>query len=468
MAPERVALAPSRTGGAAGTATERDTLLTGWGRTAPTRARLIAPGSAQEVADLLAHPRGRGVIGRGLGRSYGDAAQSAGGVVVASDRLTDLEFDPADGTVVAGAGCSVDGLLRELIPRGWFVPVTPGTRYVSMGGAVAADVHGKNHHRDGSLGRHLRWLELVDGTGRLLRLSPDGDDPDAFWATVGGMGLTGVITRVALQAIPVDSAYMRVQTERADDLDALMDRLREHDRQFRYTVAWIDLVARGRATGRGVITSGDHAGADELGGGHPDARTFGPTPRLAVPVIPLGLVNSWSVRAFNEAWFRKAPKLRADELQRVESFFHPLDGVRDWNRLYGPAGFLQYQVVVPDGAEDVLRGLIELLAAAGASAFLAVLKRFGPGNPGPLSFPTPGWTLALDVPAVGTRLARALDVLDERVAQAGGRVYLAKDSRLRPELLPAMYPRLPAFLEARRRLDPDRRFSSDLSVRLGL
>jgi decaprenylphospho-beta-D-ribofuranose 2-oxidase len=440
-------------------------LLHGWGRTAPTAALVTTPTDADQVmASVLTAP-GRGVLPRGLGRSYGDAAQVAGGRVISSAGLGGMTLDASTGVLEAGAGTSLDEVLARIVPQGWFVPVTPGTRFVSLGGAVAADVHGKNHHVDGSIGRHVVWLDLVDGLGRLLRLSPEAD-PEAFWATVGGMGLTGVITRVALRLHRIGSAWMSVDTVRAPDLDTVMDTLREHDRRFRYTVAWVDLVARGRGAGRGVVTSGDHAPAEALPA---DPLRYGPTVRLGVPRLPAGLIGPAAVRLFNEAWYRKAPRQRSGELQRLEAFFHPLDGVRQWNRLYGPRGFLQYQFTVPDAAEHLVGEAIGRLQAAGVVSSLAVLKRFGPGDPAPLSFPRPGWTLALDAPVHDEqRMAVVLDRLDAMVAEAGGAIYLAKDSRMRPDLLAAMYPGLPGWRATRARLDPQGRFSSDLARRLGL
>ncbi len=444
--------------------------LHGWGRTAPTVAEVLRPADAAAVSRAVLSAPERGVLARGLGRSYGDAAQLAGGRVVVSDRLDGIELDPGTGSLVAGAGCSLDAVLASIVPRGWFVPVTPGTRFVSLGGAVAADVHGKNHHVDGSIGSHLDWLELVDGLGRVRRLSPS-EHAEEFWASVAGMGLTGVITRVALRLRPVETAWMAVDTVRCPDLDAVMDTLREHDRSFGYTVAWVDLSTRGRATGRGVVTSGDHASRVQVtAAGHcGDPLQYAPAAGWTVPPLPVGLVGPAAIRAFNEAWFRRSPKAEHARPQRLEAFFHPLDGVRTWNRLYGPRGFLQYQFAVPDGAQGVVRHVIERLREVGLISSLAVLKRFGPADPAPLSFPRPGWTLALDLPVRRDgELSAVLDGLDEQVAAAGGAVYLAKDSRLRPDLLAAMYPGLARWQEVRARLDPAGRFGSDLARRLDL
>jgi decaprenylphospho-beta-D-ribofuranose 2-oxidase len=263
---------------------------------------------------------------------------------------------------------------------------------------------------------------------------------------------------------------MAVDTERSQDLDDLMARLEEGDNRYRYSVAWVDCLARGKRLGRGVLTRGDHAPPELLPVRHRNTPfAVSTATKLRVPVTaPRGLLNPVSVAAFNEAWFRRAPKLERGRPQPYPAFFHPLDGLAEWNRLYGPSGFVQYQFVVGPDRGDVVRSAIERLAAGRVASFLAVLKRFGPPNPGPLSFPQPGWTLALDMPVGPTGLERLLDDLDETVAEAGGRVYLAKDARLRPELVSVMYPRASQLNEVRRRVDPGGVLCSDLACRLGL
>ncbi|MEV6017473.1 FAD-binding oxidoreductase [Streptomyces sp. NPDC051997] len=442
--------------------------VTGWGRTAPTTARMVRPRTYGEAAAAVRECGARGGIARGLGRAYGDAAQNAGGAVLDMTGLDRIHAIDADGgTVLCDAGVSLHRLMEVLLPLGWFVPVTPGTRYVTVGGAIGADIHGKNHHVSGSFSRHVLSFELLTADGEIRTV---GRGTPLFDATAGGMGLTGVILTATVRLRPVESGLMSVDTERAADLDDLMARLTATDHRYRYSVAWIDLLARGAATGRAVLTRGDHAPLDAL-----PARTrrhpleFRPSRLPAAPsFLPEGLLGRTTVGLFNELWYRKAPRARRGELQPIPAFFHPLDGVPHWNRVYGRGGFVQYQFVVGHGREETLRRIVRRISGRRCPSFLAVLKRFGDGDPGWLSFPVPGWTLALDIPAGLPGLGTFLDGLDEEVADAGGRVYLAKDARLRPELLAAMYPRLGVFRALRRELDPRGVFTSDLSRRLGL
>ncbi|MFF4017589.1 FAD-binding protein [Streptomyces sp. NPDC001843] len=443
--------------------------VTGWGRTAPTAARLVRPRTYAEAAAAVRGCGNRGGIARGLGRAYGDAAQNAGGTVLDMTGLDHVHaIDADDGTVLCGAGTSLHRLMEVLLPLGWFVPVTPGTRQVTVGGAIGADIHGKNHHVAGSFSRHVLSLELLTADGEVRTVRPG---TPLFDATAGGMGLTGVILTATLRLLPVETAYMSVDTERAADLDDLMARLSTGDHRYGYSVAWIDLLARGAATGRAVLTRGDHAPLEALEGTRARRRPLSFRPRrlpAAPSLLPEGLIGRTAVGLFNELWYRKAPRARTGELQRIPAFFHPLDGVPHWNRVYGRAGFLQYQFVVGHGQEEPLRRIVHRVSAHRCPSFLAVLKRFGEADPGWLSFPRPGWTLALDVPSGLPGLGALLDELDEEVAAAGGRVYLAKDSRLRPELLTAMYPRLDEFRALRAELDPAGVFTSDLSRRLNL
>ncbi|MGW7239161.1 FAD-binding protein [Streptomyces sp. NPDC054804] len=465
---------PGKPGGPAGPAESAPpgttVSVTGWGRTAPTAARLIRPRTYQEAANAIRSCGERGGIARGLGRAYGDAAQNAGGAVLDMTGLDRIHAIDADGgTLLCDAGVSLHRLTEVLLPLGWFVPVTPGTRQVTVGGAIGADIHGKNHHVSGSFSRHVLSFELLTADGQVRTVSRG---TPLFDATAGGMGLTGVILTATIRLLPVETSYMTVDTERATDLDDLMHRLTTTDHRYRYSVAWIDLLARGVATGRAVLTRGDHAPREALGEDSRAGRAplaFRPRRLPAAPAfVPEGLLGRTSVGLFNELWYRKAPRARTGQLQRISAFFHPLDGVPHWNRVYGRGGFVQYQFVVGYGQEDALRRIVARISERRCPSFLAVLKRFGDADPGWLSFPLPGWTLALDIPAALPGLGVFLDELDEEVAGAGGRVYLAKDARLRPDLLAAMYPRLADFRALRAELDPRGVFVSDLSRRLGL
>ena len=437
--------------------------LSGWGRTNPVTAQVVQPSSVEQLQELVRGAPPSSLIARGLGRSYGDAAQLKDGTVIELPAFDRIDLDPASGTVTAGAGVSLDQILRVIVPAGFFLPVTPGTRNVTVGGAIAADVHGKNHHVDGSFGNHVQRLLLVDGTGTLRELTPSGrgsvEEAEFFWATVGGMGLTGVIVEATFSLIPITSSLISVDTTRYRDMESLMAAMVEADAKYRYSVAWVDSLD---PKGRGVITCGDHAQAEALPKSqqadplHYDPKALASAP----PFLPGGLLNKLTVRAFNEAWYQKGPKHREGELQAIAPFFHPLDGVQNWNRIYGPAGFLQYQFAVPNEAAHLVPRALEVLRQVGAPSFLTVLKRFGHSNPAPLSFPIPGWTLAADVPAAIPGLMEVLDQLDEEVAAAGGRLYLAKDSRQSVEMFIRSYSQITDWQRNCAQLDCEHIFAS--------
>ena len=468
MTPATAAPARPQEALAAARADGEERLLTGWGRAAGTRAHVLDPADADGVRSALDGAGARGVIPRGLGRAYGDASQNAGGHVIETSRLQRIHsVDLESGVVTLDAGVSLDRLKSLLLPFGLFTPVTPGTSYVTIGGAIASDVHGKNHHVDGSFAEHVLSFVLETPRGDRLTVTA-GETPDEFWATAGGMGLTGVITQATIRLMRVETANVAEDVERASDVDDCMARMAAHDDDYRYSVAWIDCLARGKRLGRSVLLRGDHASVDDL----PQKRRSNPltrrrgVPLVAPPWVPPGLLRKETVAAFNEAYYRRAPR-KARRIVGIDPFFYPLDSVMNWNRIYGSRGFLQYQFVVPFGREDALRGALERLSSAGVASFLAVLKRFGHER-GLISFPMPGWTLALDMPAGLSELAPLLDDLDQLVAKAGGRVYFSKDSRMRPELVETMYPRLGEWRAIQRRLDPDGVMRSDLSRRLGL
>lgn len=448
----------------------RRTSLSGWGRTSPS-VSLLAEVPADGLAEHLKDSSERGVVVRGLGRSYGDAAQNAGGrVLTIADRAAEAVIDDARGTVTVGAGVSLDELMRLIVPRGYFVPVTPGTRYVTVGGAIASDIHGKNHHVEGSFGNHVERMAILTAAGDVVEASPR-EHSDLFWATIGGMGLTGVVLDATFRLLRVETSRCTVDTIRCRDLDQLITEMSTGDENSRYSVSWVDLLATGRKFGRSVLWRGDHARVSDLDPkSASDPLHYEPRHLVTVPpVVPgPGFVNTLTSRIFNEIWFRKEPNRQVGQIKSIPSFFHPLDLVGAWNRLYGRGGFVQYQFVVPFGHEDVFRRIIERIVASRLASPLVVLKRFGASNDAPLSFPMPGWTLTVDMPASATELASLSHSLDELVLSVGGRHYLAKDARASAEVIRAGYPRLAEWKATRDKWDPNGVFTSDLARRLEL
>ncbi|MDB5957128.1 FAD-binding oxidoreductase [Ramlibacter sp.] len=420
-----------------GGAVTAHTPVRSWGLPGPFAHRVLQPASLAEVR----LPADDSWLAHGLGRSYGDVALNAGHTLVCTrwlDRY--LAFDAATGVLECEAGLPLARLVEDLLPRGWFPAVVPGTLQVTVGGAVANDVHGKNHHAMGSFGDHVLGLTLKRSDGSALECSPD-ENPQWFEATVGGLGLTGLITRVRLQLRPVASGWMRVAVQRFRGLDAFFALNAQAEAKHEYAVAWIDCLSGADAL-RGVLLAGDHADAA------PDAAPrFPPPPRRAgVPLTPpFSLVNPLSLRAFNSAYFHRAPD-RAELLQSVWDYFWPLDRLANWNRIYGPRGLLQYQCVLPpQSAETGVRELLRLLRAAGSGSFLAVLKTFGARPPrGLLSFARAGLTLALDFPDT-PRVRSLFTQLDACVAAAGGALYPAKDAVGSPALFRSAYPRWGEF-----------------------
>jgi decaprenylphospho-beta-D-ribofuranose 2-oxidase len=406
---------------------------------------------------------GAGAIPRGLGRSYGDAAQLAGGLVLEMTALKDFSLDAEADTLTAQAGVTLGELLDALVPAGWMLPVVPGTQHVSIGGAIASDIHGKNHGEAGTFGSHVQELGLMRSDGEIVRVERGADRDGLLAATLGGMGLTGVIlwARIALRR--VTSGLVSVDTDRVGSLDEALAALSAAGGPHR--VAWLDLLCP--RPGRGIVTR-----AEDLPGSAapPDQRGAATVrARATVPAsLPGGLLRPASIRAHNELRFRSAPRRERGQIEPIGRHMFPLDALVAWPRLYGPHGFLQYQLVVPHGAEHVLSTVIERLARERVPCYLAVLKDFGPANAAPLSFPMAGWTLALDIPWSARGVAPLLERFDELVAEAGGRVYLSKDARLRPEATAAMYPRLDEWRALRDRADPAGLWRSDLALRTGL
>jgi decaprenylphospho-beta-D-ribofuranose 2-oxidase len=447
----------------------KTTELSGWGRHPRVRARVVRPEMVSHVAPQVAEGVG-GVIARGLGRSYGDASLPAeGGVAVLTERLSRfLSFDERTGLLTAEAGTTLGEVLETFLPRGWFPPVVPGTKFVTLGGCVAADVHGKNQHHAGTFGAHTTELTMRLADGSLVRCSPR-EDSELFRATVGGMGLTGFVADVSFRLARVETAHMLVRHQPSRDLEESLALLEDRALDDEYVVSWVDCLAEGPRLGRGVLMRGNHARPNEIKNNGSPLR-LAPRRGPGLPFdLPAWALNRSTARAFNALYFRRQASKTSHFITGIESFFFPLDAVGGWNRAYGRGGFVQYQCVLPTAeARAGLRAMLEALGASRLPCFLAVLKRLGAEGAGLLSFPMPGYTLSLDLPVRGAALFDLLKRFDEIVLGRGGRVYLAKDARLDAETFRAMYARYPEWRRVKERVDPEGRFRSALSERLGI
>lgn len=432
---------------------------------------MLSTPDLEVIAKAVQQAGPRGIIARGLGRSYGDPAQNAGGLVVDMTALHRIHhIDPDSGVVDTDAGVSLDTLMRAVLPHGLWVPVLPGTRQVTIGGAIGADIHGKNHHSHGSFGNHVESLDLLTADGTIRTLTPTGEDCDLFWATVGGMGLTGIVVRARVRMKHTETAYFIADHDRTANLDETMELLTGgSDDGYDYSMSVPDTISTGSKLGRAGFTRGSLATVDQLPPKlRRDPLRFNAPQLFTVPdIFPSGMVNRFTTRVAAEAAHRLYPKHGRGTIQNLTQFYHPLDLLGEWNRAYGPKGFMQYQFSVPFGAERQLADVVRAIAESGHRSFLNVFKRMGEGNPAPLSWPQPGYMLSLDFP-MKDGLGRFCDELDERVLDLGGRLYFAKDSRTTPERIARMYPRLEEWQATRDRIDPDRVFVSDLARRLRL
>jgi FAD/FMN-containing dehydrogenase len=440
--------------------------LANWGNFPVVDAEVRSFSGAGDIAPEVAKS-GRTIV-RGMGRSYGDA--SLGPHVLSCLKLNKiLAFDPAQGIVTCQAGVTLAELLEVFVPRGWFLPVTPGTKFITVGGAIAADVHGKNHHRDGCFSRHVHRILLARGDGEVVACSPQSDN-DLFEMTCGGMGLTGAILEATFSLRPIESVYVRQEILKAENLDEIMRHF-DASQDWTYTVAWIDCLARGENLGRSLLMRGEHATRDELD--TPPQRaaplTLARRRMLGIPfMMPGFLLNRHTVRAFNALYYWKNSRSTDPHLTDYDSFFYPLDFVNQWNRIYGAKGFTQYQVVIPlDKSREGLQKILERIGEKGWGSFLAVLKLFGRHEEKPMSFPMEGYTLALDFP-VCDGLLLFLDELDELVVGYGGRVYMAKDARMSRDAFARGYPNAEIFKNFVRDRDPQLPFRSRQSDRLGI
>ena len=431
------------------------TKIYGWGRYPQQDAYLHAPPSRASL-ELIAKQQ-NSVLARGMGRSYGDSANALN--VLQTTHINHfIEFDKATGKLTAEAGITLREILEVIVPSGWFLPVTPGTSYVTLGGAIASDVHGKNHHLAGTFGQHVTSLNILLGTGEVVTTSPQ-QHADLFHATCGGMGLTGIIISATIQLLPIISSLISQKTIKADCIEEACE-VFESNSDATYSVAWIDCLSKGKSLGRSVIMLGEHS---EQGGLEIDTRQ-----KVSVPFsTPSVLLNSLTMKAFNTAYWHKS-KHNLSQTVGLMPYFYPLDAVGEWNRLYGKKGFVQFQCVVPklDGLVNMRRLLTEI-SNSGEGSFLAVLKQFGASNENLLSFPMDGYTLALDFKASVTAI-KIVKKLEAMVVEMGGRLYLTKDAVMQESTFKATYPNWEKFEAVRERYDAIGKFSSTQSKRLGL
>jgi decaprenylphospho-beta-D-ribofuranose 2-oxidase len=441
------------------------TRLSGWGANLRVDCYLREPSTQAQVGEWLDRA---GSIARGLGRSYGDAAVNAGGQVLGLTRLSRyLDFDEAEGRLVCEAGVSLAQIIEDFAPRGWFPMITPGTKLVTVGGCIANDIHGKAHHEQGSFITCVEAMTMLLASGEVVVASRE-QNPELFFGSFGGMGLLGIVLTATIRLRRIETTYFRQRSLRVGNLGQMLATLEEQDQSFPYSVATLDIFATGSELGRGVVTVGDHARLDEL----PPALSKKPlrvsSPlRLSVPFeLPELTLNRLSMRLVNA--IIQQIQARSAAFGHYEGFFYPLDRLLHWNRGYGRRGFTQYQFVIPfaDG-ERRLRDILTAIISGGELPFLNILKRMGKASEGVLSFPCEGYTLAIDFP-IRRNTADLLRRLDRMVLDAGGRIYLGKDSFVEPDMFRAMYPQIEQFLALKSRYDPQGVFSSNLARRVGL
>jgi decaprenylphospho-beta-D-ribofuranose 2-oxidase len=411
--------------------------------------------------NLSEDPGQRGYLPVGARRSYGDSSLNSGGLTVETSNLKTLVVNES-GLATCGAGVTIGDLERAALNKGYFPKVVPGTEFVSIGGAFASDIHGKSHHSYGSFSRAVSEITIRLASNEVRRFQQNSAE---FWASAGGMGLTGVVEEIQLQLNKVETSYVMVRSKRVANLDEMLESLRALDVDHPFTVAWIDLS--GDFRGRGIVSGGRHATLNELNAKQKkNPFQYSDVNRFRVPdVFPSQTINSTSVRIFNEFWFNRVLR---DGAVEVRKFMHPLDGIGSWNRVYGKNGFLQYQFVVPFDQIGFIQLVMKEIKRLGTGSFLGVLKTFGEESLGHLSFPMPGWTLTVDIPAGIEGLEKVLNKLDLKLLEAGGRIYLTKDSRMSSDHIKLMYPRVDEWRSIRNRMDPTNHWQSDQSRRLRL
>lgn len=429
--------------------------LYSWGRLPkPSDQRIVKLQSLSEP--IPRQNDGRTLLAYGLGRSYGDSCLNNGQAMIPVSSFNNfISFDPQSGVLRAEAGVSLATILDVFVPRGWFLPVTPGTKFVTLGGAIANDIHGKNHHVAGTFGKHVIRFELLRSNGERVICSPT-ENSALYAATIAGLGLTGLITWVEFKLIPIKSPYLDTRTTKFRNLDEFFDISAESDSTYEYSVSWVDCTSEGRNLGRGLFMAGNFSKTPKV-----DKR-----PKISLPFpcqAPGWLLNPLFMRSFNTLYYNKQVSRVVDGVTHYEPFFYPLDAILDWNRMYGKRGFFQYQLVVPfESDRSVIKEIFARITRSKRASFLAVLKTFGDvPSPGMISFPRKGVTLALDFPNDGPKTLELMDQLDSIVLAAGGALYPGKDARMPKAAFEASFPRLNEFKQY---VDPG--FSSSLWRRL--
>ena len=442
--------------------------ISAWGNYPIIEAEAGGFDTVKQLREKLTESSGP-IIAYGNGRSYGDAPLQKH--ILLTRRFNKfLSFNEETGELRCQAGVLLSEILEVFVPRGWFLPVTPGTRHITVGGAIAADVHGKNHHVEGSFGEHILSMDVMRNDGSIVTCSPAGNS-EFFHLTIGGMGLTGVILNTTFRLKKIETAYIRQETIRALHLDEIMD-LFEQSSDWTYSVAWIDCLSSGEKMGRSVMMRGEHARVEELLTPRQNHAPLTPRPprRMDVPfTFPNFALNKWTAQAFNALYYHKSPSVPDLRIVDYNHFFYPLDAIENWNRIYGKRGFTQYQFVIPkEAGREAMHQILDRIVQSGQGSFLAVLKLFGKQS-GFMSFPMPGYTLALDFP-ISPKALGLFKELDAMVADYGGRVYLAKDARLDAEMFERMYPNAREFRQALSMLreDDSPHFASLLSSRIGV
>ena len=435
-----------------------------WGNAKGSESYLREPKSTDDLREIVESVGNSGGIARGSGMSYGDQPMNSDGEVIRPlFRKENIENPNSNGLITVPSSLTFAELLERVVPLGWFMPVVPGTSFVTIGGAIAADVHGKNHYRKSSIASHIKSIALMLADGETIRCSKT-EEAAIFWATMGGLGLTGIVIEATIQLSRIRSSKVEVSRNSFGNFSDLFEAMKSQVNRFDYGVAWLDLISKNNF-GRGILETANH----EISNNPHHEFSY-----IAKPTLPLPnhLADSFlrrsTVKAYNSLRILSAGRTETIKKTELSAFMHPLDKVRNWNRLYGKSGIIQWQIAVPEISEHTLFDVIDSIQKAKVPAFLAVLKKLGASNQAPLSFPMEGWTLAVDFPANDKRIYGFLDALDQELVKAGGRIYLAKDARLDLELIPKMYPDLDEWKSIRKNIDPDRRWQSDFSRRLNL